>query len=55
MKTITKNWQRRARSPALACILVLALFCGGAATAAEKAPAPPLEKIRIAYSSISGN
>ncbi|HEY1268696.1 MAG TPA: ABC transporter substrate-binding protein [Candidatus Binatia bacterium] len=54
MKTITLNWQWRALSSALACILALALFCAGAATAAERAPAP-LEKIRIAYSSISGN
>ncbi|HEY1374793.1 MAG TPA: ABC transporter substrate-binding protein [Candidatus Binatia bacterium] len=37
-----------------AWIFALSLFCAGAATAAEKAP-PPLEKIRIAYSSISGN
>src|SRR5581483_1389918 len=53
MKTITINSQRRALKSALACIFTLALFCAGPATAAEKAPS--LEKIRIAYSSISGN
>jgi len=54
MKIFGTN-QKRVRVFGFACIAVLTVLCGGAATAAEKAPAPPLEKIRIAYSSISGN
>ena len=54
MKIFGTN-RERVRVFGFACIAVLTLLCGGAATAAEKAPAPPLEKIRIAYSSISGN
>ncbi|HKA35090.1 MAG TPA: ABC transporter substrate-binding protein [Candidatus Binatia bacterium] len=54
MKIFGTN-KKRVRVSGFACIAVLTVLCGGAATAAEKAPAPALEKIRIAYSSISGN